>query len=1102
MSTLETRDFNDLRNAFALADKVLMKKHVADIYQYPIKIESMLPAKGEDIENTSDEATIAETTPTASAEETAQEAKKQEQANLPIKEEPFVNSVINGLAVGENVRLYKIKKIVYDKDESIHDKLITVYSSVSSQYKSALVILLKGCQDYVELYLGVTLKTHNRSNKIDSTTRNNVGNSFKNILLGNFPGTDAELVQSDEAPKLIKSCFEDVKTITAVSGIAALRNQNENRSEVFVQGMEKLIDSMRGEKYTAIYIADAVGSGEIEALCAQYEDLYASLSPFKQSVHTMNESDTATDTTSLIQGIVDTTNESVANAVTHGTSSSITKTNTFGVSAGGKVPKSIPIIGGLNISGDYHHSRSKTTGENHGETATQTKGTAKSLTEQNSVAKALARGTGESLQITFDNRSVKTLLDRIDEQIKRLRTCEDFGMFNSCVYFLSGKYENAVAAAGTYKSLIRGENSSVESSAINIWTDPEDVELLSVYLKRFYHPEFGMSVEMPGRYQKESTDAPISAYLNVSPALMVSGKELAYQFSFPKKSVSGIPVISCAEFGRNVITTDSSSAGDLAIGKIYHMHRTEASDVTLSAKALTAHTFITGSTGAGKSNGVYQLLDKIIGASNSVSFMVVEPAKGEYKDIFGHRADVSVYGTNPRMTSLLRINPFRFPETTHVYEHMDRLIEIFNVCWPMYAAMPAILKSALEKAYISAGWDLEKSVNVTGTDLFPSFASVAAEVRKYLDRSEYSDENKGNYKGALLTRLESMTNGVNGMIFTSDDLSDEDLYDKNVIVDLSRVGSTETKALIMGILIIRMQEYRSGTRIKNSQLKHITVLEEAHNLLKRTSFEQTAEGTNLVGKSVEMLANSIAEMRTYGEAFMIVDQAPGLLDMSVIRNTNTKIIFRLPDQSDRELVGHAANLNDDQITELAKLKTGVAAVYQNNWVMPVLCEFEKYVATEEVYFRPDRRNYTDKAVKEVLNIIMKSDIRKKLDDVDYERRIRRDICVSRLPDSLKVLILKYLNGDAEKTNAKHIAEIAYRFFDAEDTLNSVRDVKDIEQWKSDVISKLTPDIRAYAEDEITVLLAMLLREHYLTHSEYKPLYLSYMEYIDTQKKIT
>src|SRR5699024_4520949 len=123
----------------------------------------------------------------------------------------------------------------------------------------------------------------------------------------------------------------------------------------------------------------------------------------------------------------------------------------------------------------------------------------------------------------------------------------------------------------------------------------------------------------------------------------------------------------------------------------------------------------------------------------------------------------------------------------------------------------------------------------------------------------------------------------------------------------------------MGLLIIKLQEHRMVTSGINEGLKHITVLEEAHNLLKRTSTEQSSESANLLGKSVEMLTNAIAEMRTYGEGFVIADQAPGLLDIAVIRNTNTKIVLRLPEYSDRELVGRAMGLNDDQIEELSRL---------------------------------------------------------------------------------------------------------------------------------------------------------------------------------------
>ena len=186
------------------------------------------------------------------------------------------------------------------------------------------------------------------------------------------------------------------------------------------------------------------------------------------------------------------------------------------------------------------------------------------------------------------------------------------------------------------------------------------------------------------------------------------------------------------------------------------------------------------------------------------------------------------------------------------------MIEIFNVCWPMYAAMPAILKNAVEKSYADCGWDMMRSVNKYGEELYPTFADVARNVKTIIESSEYDTENKGAYKGSLLTRLQSLTNGINGTIFTTDEIALETIFDENTIVDLSRVGSSETKALIMGMLVLKLQEHRMANATElNSSLKHITVLEEAHNLLRRTSFEQSSEAANLLGKSVEMISNAI-----------------------------------------------------------------------------------------------------------------------------------------------------------------------------------------------------------------------------------------------------
>lgn len=189
--------------------------------------------------------------------------------------------------------------------------------------------------------------------------------------------------------------------------------------------------------------------------------------------------------------------------------------------------------------------------------------------------------------------------------------------------------------------------------------------------------------------------------------------------------------------------------------------------------------------------------------------------------------------------------------------------------------------------------------------------------------------------------------------------------------------------------LTRLQSLTNGINGMNSPLKHITVLEEAHNLSRRTSLEQSSESANLLGKSVEMLANAIAEMRTFGEGFVIVDHATGLLDLSTIRNTNTKIIMRLPDLSDRELVGRAANLNDDQITELAKLPCGVVAVCQNEWARTCCPPYTdaKYMGEEKTFlFSPkqgaDVYTQTNHVTTSLLDCIMNKEIFRKGDRFD------------------------------------------------------------------------------------------------------------------------
>ena len=386
-------------------------------------------------------------------------------------------------------------------------------------------------------------------------------------------------------------------------------------------------------------------------------------------------------------------------------------------------------------------------------------------------------------------------------------------------------------------------------------------------------------------------------------------------------------------------------------------------------------------------------------------------------------------------------------------------------------------------------------------NLFPTFSDVVEQIKEVLEESDYSEDNKGDYTGSLVTRLKSLTNGINGLIFTADDISDEDLFDRNVIVDLSRVGSSETKSLIMGLLVLKLQEYRMEQRCiganANDALKHITVLEEAHNLLKRTSTEQTSEGANLIGKSVEMLANSIAEMRTYGEGFVIADQSPGLLDMSVIRNTNTKIILRLPDFSDRELVGKAAGLTDNQILEIAKLEKGTAAISQSDWLEPVLCKIDKYEGIGEPFEQQKATNKAkgvinnDLVSKSLLDCIMRKEIYRKGDRIDIQK-LRTSILKSKLDTNVKCDFMKYISVEPEKAVAA-LRVLVYEFLNAEIAMDKSKNCGSIVEWVHMVADNLKPSINSYSRQQVDLVMALLIYEQSIRDTSYNDILCSFKE---------
>ena len=51
----------------------------------------------------------------------------------------------------------------------------------------------------------------------------------------------------------------------------------------YIQGLEKLTDSLKGKKCTVMIIADPVSSNTRESIRAGYEEIYTALKPFEKS---------------------------------------------------------------------------------------------------------------------------------------------------------------------------------------------------------------------------------------------------------------------------------------------------------------------------------------------------------------------------------------------------------------------------------------------------------------------------------------------------------------------------------------------------------------------------------------------------------------------------------------------------------------------------------------------------------------------------------------------------------------------------------------------------------------------------------------------------
>ena len=439
----------------------------------------------------------------------------------------------------------------------------------------------------------------------------------------------------------------------------------------------------------------------------------------------------------------------------------------------------------------------------------------------------------------------------------------------------------------------------------------------------------------------------------------VTSHELSSLICPPLEEYPGYEIVQPARFG---VETNQHFAPEhipLVIGAIQDRGRFTGTNLCIRAKDLTKHGLIVGVTGAGKTNTCFTILERAVEAG--IPFMVIESAKSEYRSLLksSEFKNLRVFTAGDESISPLRLNPFEVPDGILLQSHIDYLQALFGAAFVLYPPLPYVLAMSIQKIYEDRGWDLTANVNLRGRDsarAFPTIDDLIATVPRVSDSLGYVGETRQNIKSSLEGRLTQLRigGGKGAMLNCRQSISADELFTVPCIIELKQLVNDADKAFLIGLLLIRLCEYYEGRKAPNNgELRHLTLIEEAHRLLRNVSTVQGGDTANPLGKAVEVFTNMLAEIRAYGEGIFMAEQIPTKLAPEALKNTNLKIIQRLVAKDDKDAVGAAMGLDEEQKDYLTRLKTGEAVSYMEGLEKAVLIKIPASKAKENVFIEED-----------------------------------------------------------------------------------------------------------------------------------------------------
>ena len=808
---------------------------------------------------------------------------------------------------------FRIDRITYEDKAPQKEALENVLSAMRIDGVN-FIYLIKGDKKGVSFYYGISRDLIHE--KMIPMEIDELGDLIlKPGLESNFRGSKIVKLNDKEEQHVIDD-LKSMKDVVCVDGVPGINDDEKN-----YQGVDRMVDVMLGDEFAFLVVAKALPMEAIRHFEKGIYSFYDKLTPV--SKRNIQQGDNHSKT--IVDTNADGWNTSKAHNIQEGKTTNHGKQITETRSSQKEHSKTEQRSEGVNVAdneGVYSKNESKSDTHTDGKSGTHTTGT--NVTE----------GASKTTSYEFCNKESQEWLRYIDDVIlKRLDYGKGKGIYICSITLFAKQPASMVKLKNTVTSLFSGESGNrVPLRNIQITKNDQRESIL----RAFQIPIVKFNNEISGN--EVFTRTVLSQYVTNKNAYLgnwYSVNELGIIVGLPQKEVVGLALREEVEFGLNY-KSDISDKHSLILGNLVQSGKELTNvQVSLDKRELDKHIFIAGVTGAGKTTTCHKIL-----LQSELSFLVIEPAKTEYRILTKKYDDILIFTLGRDKVAPFRLNPFELYPHESVSSHIDMIMASIEAAFDMEAAIPQIIEKSIHECYKDYGWDISNDTNryyswrdiENGAYAFPTLSDLIDKAESVVDEQGFDIRLKNDYIGSIKARLQGLTVGAKGlMLNTRRSLDFRDLVHKRVILELEEVRSGSEKALIMGFILANLMEairaeYQKAKACE-MEFRHITLVEEAHRLLGK--YEPGDSRSKKQG--IEMFSDMLAEVRKYGESLVIVDQIPGKLTPEVLKNTNTKIVHKLFAQDDKEAIGNTMALSDEQKDFLSLLDKGRTIVFSQGW---------------------------------------------------------------------------------------------------------------------------------------------------------------------------